>query len=106
MAPCFPAPTSAGAARDVHAPRARRGFEVGVHTWDHVKWQDGVGAADADWTADEMNRAVVRFQEIFGEAPDVHGAAGWQMNVHAYRATQSLGFRYASDTRGTHPFIP
>jgi undecaprenyl phosphate-alpha-L-ara4FN deformylase len=28
------------------------------------------------------------------------------MNVHAYRRTQSLGFRYASDTRGTHPFIP
>src|SRR5688572_6071942 len=82
------------------------GYEVGVHTWDHVKWQDGVGAGDADWTADEMNRAVIRFQEVFGEAPDVHGAAGWQMNVHAYRATQSLGFRYASDTRGTHPFIP
>ena len=36
----------------------------------------------------------------------MHGAAGWQMNVHAYRRTQSLGFRYASDTRGTHPFIP
>ena len=28
------------------------------------------------------------------------------MNVHAYRRTQSLGFHYASDTRGTHPFIP
>jgi peptidoglycan/xylan/chitin deacetylase (PgdA/CDA1 family) len=28
------------------------------------------------------------------------------MNVHAYRRTQSRGFRYASDTRGTHPFIP
>jgi undecaprenyl phosphate-alpha-L-ara4FN deformylase len=36
----------------------------------------------------------------------VHGAAGWQMNSHAYRRTQTLGFRYASDTRGTHPFIP
>ena len=82
------------------------GFEVGVHTWDHVKWQDGVGAADADWTADEMRHAVERFHEVFGEAPDVHGAAGWQMNVHAFRGTQSLGFRYASDTRGTHPFIP
>jgi len=82
------------------------GFEVGIHTWDHVRWQDGVGAADADWTAREMELSVARFREIFGEAPDVHGAAGWQMNVHAYRRTQSLGFRYASDTRGTHPFIP
>ena len=24
---------------------ARRGFEVGVHTWDHVRWQDGVARA-------------------------------------------------------------
>jgi peptidoglycan/xylan/chitin deacetylase (PgdA/CDA1 family) len=28
------------------------------------------------------------------------------MNVHAFRGTQAMGLRYASDTRGTHPFIP
>lgn len=92
------------------APVLRRvrdeAFEVGIHTWDHVKWQDGVAGADAEWTLAQMALARDRFQEIFGEAPSVHGAAGWQMNVHAYRATQSMGFRYASDTRGTHPFIP
>ncbi|HXS53066.1 MAG TPA: polysaccharide deacetylase family protein [Usitatibacter sp.] len=82
------------------------GFEVGIHTWDHVKWQDGVVRADARWTAWQMALACQRFREILGEEPQVHGAAGWQMNVHAYRRTQSLGFRYASDTRGTHPFIP
>ena len=92
------------------APILRRvrddGFEVGIHTWDHVKWQDGVVKASEDWTQWQMALAVQRFREIFGEDPAVHGAAGWQMNVHAYRRTQSLGFRYASDTRGTHPFIP
>jgi peptidoglycan/xylan/chitin deacetylase (PgdA/CDA1 family) len=82
------------------------GYEVGIHTWDHVKWQDGVGHADARWTQGQMSLATQRFQEVFGEPAQVHGAAGWQMNVHAYRRTQSLGFRYASDTRGTHPFIP
>ena len=82
------------------------GFEVGIHTWDHVKWQDGVSSADAAWTTRQMTLARDRFQEIFGEPPAVHGAAGWQMNAHAYRLTQSLGFRYASDTRGMRPFIP
>ena len=92
------------------APILRRvrdeGFEVGIHTWDHTKWQDGVVKANEDWTHWEMALAFQRFREIFDEDAAVHGAAGWQMNVHAYRRTQSLGFRYASDTRGTHPFIP
>jgi peptidoglycan/xylan/chitin deacetylase (PgdA/CDA1 family) len=82
------------------------GHEVGIHTYDHVKWQDGVVRQDEAWTRREMLRACERFQEIFGEPARTHGAAGWQMNRHAYRLTQRLGFRYCSDTRGTHPFVP
>jgi peptidoglycan/xylan/chitin deacetylase (PgdA/CDA1 family) len=82
------------------------GFEVGIHTYDHVKWQDGVVEADAAWTRREMERACERFHEIFGAEPKVHGAAGWQMNRYAYRLTQQLGFGFCSDTRGTHPFVP
>jgi peptidoglycan/xylan/chitin deacetylase (PgdA/CDA1 family) len=82
------------------------GFEVGIHTYDHVRWQDHVAKEDAAWTAKEMQRAQDRFQHLFGEPARVHGAAGWQMNVHALRLEQRMGFRYASDTRGTHPFIP
>lgn len=82
------------------------GFEVGIHCWDHVRWQDGVAAADAEWTHREVNLAVRRFESIFGEPPRTHGAAGWQMNRHALRLTQRLGFEYCSDGRGTHPFLP
>ena len=82
------------------------GFEVGIHAWDRVKWQDGVGRADAAWTRHQMELAIRRHQEIFGSEPRVHGAAGWQMNRHAYRLTQRLGFGYCSDTRGSQPFVP
>ncbi len=82
------------------------GFEVGIHSWDHIKWQDGVELADAGWTESEMKRACTRFQEVFGTPANTHGAAGWQMNAHAMRLTQRLGFQYASDTRGTCPFMP
>ncbi|MBI4290652.1 MAG: 4-deoxy-4-formamido-L-arabinose-phosphoundecaprenol deformylase [Betaproteobacteria bacterium] len=84
----------------------QEGFEVGIHCWDHVRWQDGVGGANADWTGREMRLASERFAEIFGENAKVHGAAGWQMNMHAFRLTQRLGFRYGSDTRGTCPYVP
>jgi undecaprenyl phosphate-alpha-L-ara4FN deformylase len=82
------------------------GFEVGIHCYDHIRWQDHVAVKDAAWTRREMQLAVDRFTEIFGEAPRAHAAAGWQMNRHALRLTQQLGFDYSSDTRGTHPFIP
>jgi undecaprenyl phosphate-alpha-L-ara4FN deformylase len=82
------------------------GFEVGIHSWDHVKWQDGVGSAGAEWTERQIQLARERFQAIFGEPARAHGAAGWQMNLHALRLTQRLGFDYSSDSRGACPFIP
>ncbi len=82
------------------------GFETGVHTWDHVAWQDGVETADARWTRDQMHRAKERFVDIFHHAPAVHGAAGWQMNAAAYRCEAELGYTVGSDTRGHSPFVP
>ncbi len=82
------------------------GFEVGIHTYDHVKWQDNVSEQEAHWTQQEMERACERFKEIFNTDAKIHGAAGWQMNRHAFRLTQRLGFDYCSDTRGTCPFVP
>ncbi|QHJ00335.1 polysaccharide deacetylase family protein [Xylophilus rhododendri] len=82
------------------------GFEVGVHCWDHVRWQDHLLREDDAWAAREMARAVKRFTEIFGCPPRVHGAAGWQFHDGAARAEAAQEIRSASDVRGTHPFVP
>ena len=37
------------------------GFEVGIHCWDHVRWQDYVARRDAGWTEREMRLACERF---------------------------------------------
>jgi peptidoglycan/xylan/chitin deacetylase (PgdA/CDA1 family) len=81
------------------------GFEVGVHCWDHVRWQDFVVNRDAEWTEREMQRAMDRFREVFGEEATTWGAAGWQLNRHA-AWFEERHFAYASDTRGTGPFQP
>lgn len=82
------------------------GFEVGVHCFDHTTWQDFVVDRDADWTRRQMQLAIERFHEVFGSAPRVHGAAGWQMNEAALALEEEFGFDYASDTRGSTPFVP
>lgn len=95
-------------AREADTLRAVRaaGFDVGVHCWDHVRWQDRLLKEGAAWALAEMGIAVERFTKIFGEKPQVHGAAGWQFNEAAARAELALGIDFASDTRGTHPFLP
>jgi undecaprenyl phosphate-alpha-L-ara4FN deformylase len=85
---------------------AARGFEAGVHTWDHVRWQDGVSRASEPWTRRELLLARDEFAEVFGRMPVVHGAAGWQMNPFVPALERELGFRSASDTRGSGPFLP
>ncbi len=93
----------AGAAmRDI----GQRGFEAGVHTWDHVRWQDGVSTASLAWTRRELRLARDEFADVFGRMPVVHGAAGWQMNEFVPPLEKELGFKYASDTRGRAPFLP
>ena len=94
--------------REAQALRAvkQAGFEVGIHCWDHIRWQDYVYRKNAQWTAAEMNKAQTRFTEVFGEKPATHGAAGWQMNPHALQWIDAAGMQYASDGRGHSPYRP
>ncbi len=82
------------------------GFEVGLHTYDHVRWQDYVAKATAAWTRVEFERGMEAFERVFGFAPQSHAAAGWQINAHGLELEQEYGLRYASDTRGGPPFFP
>jgi undecaprenyl phosphate-alpha-L-ara4FN deformylase len=102
----LPGPRIGRRCRPVMQDIVARGFEAGVHTWDHIRWQDGVAQASESWTRREMMCARDEFLEVFGRAPRVHGAAGWQVNRHVPALQQELGFRYASDTRGSGPFLP
>jgi peptidoglycan/xylan/chitin deacetylase (PgdA/CDA1 family) len=100
----LPGPDIGLRCREVLRRTRQAGFEVGVHCWDHTRWQDFVVHKDREWTEREMQLACDRFAEIFGEKPRTWGAAGWQTNVHAARFEQR--FDYASDTRGSRPFQP
>lgn len=82
------------------------GHECGLLAWDHAAWQRRAAAADAAWTQAQLELARQRFGDIFGEPPRAWAAPGFQMNVHAWRLTQRLGFAYGSCARGASPFVP
>jgi peptidoglycan/xylan/chitin deacetylase (PgdA/CDA1 family) len=85
---------------------AARGHEVGIHCYDHVKWQDFVAGKDLDWTKREMDRALEAFRNAVRMDPQTIGAAGWQINRFVIALEEQMGFSYASDVRGREPFIP
>ncbi len=94
--------------RAAHVMRqvAARGHEVGIHCYDHVKWQDFVAGKDLAWTQREMTRAFEAFKNAVQRDPQTIGAAGWQINRFVIALEEQMGFSYASDVRGREPFIP
>jgi undecaprenyl phosphate-alpha-L-ara4FN deformylase len=94
--------------RAAHVMRqvAARGHEVGIHCYDHVKWQDFVVGKDLKWTQREMTRAFEAFRKAVQRDPQTIGAAGWQINRFVIALEEQMGFSYASDVRGREPFIP
>jgi undecaprenyl phosphate-alpha-L-ara4FN deformylase len=102
----LPGPDIGREAGDVMRSVHGAGFEVGLHTYDHVRWQDFVVGATEAWTRIEFERGMNAFKRVFGFYPTSHAAAGWQINACALELEQEFGLRYASDTRGQTPFWP
>lgn len=94
--------------RAAHIMRAvhEAGFETGIQSWDRVMWQKKLAQADNEWVEVEMAKAAKRYEDILGQRPAAGAASGWQTTRHALRLTQRLGLAYASDTRGTGPYLP
>lgn len=85
---------------------AAMGHEVGVHCYDHIRWQDGLKGMSPAEVAFEFGRALTEFERIFGRRAVTAGAAGWQASGLSLEAYDNAGLRYASDARGRSPFLP
>src|SRR5215212_6186191 len=66
--------------RNAHIMQAVRGagFEVGIHCYNHYRWQDYLERMSLDEIAAEFEAARVEFRRIFGIDAHTAGAAGWQ----------------------------
>jgi peptidoglycan/xylan/chitin deacetylase (PgdA/CDA1 family) len=83
-----------------------KGFDVGIHAYDHQKWQDGVTQMPKEKIAAEFQKALDEFQRIFGIPAITAASPGWQANAKTLEIYDRAGFVYASDCRGISPFFP
>jgi undecaprenyl phosphate-alpha-L-ara4FN deformylase len=83
---------------------ARAGFEVGVHGYDHVRWQDRLDEIGEPGIRSEIDDAFEAFRAVMGIRARCFGAPGWRTSAAALRVLDALGLHYRSDTRGTAPY--
>ncbi len=82
------------------------GHEVGIHCYNHYRWQDHVQRMDLAAVRREFDAARAEFRRIFGTEARTAGAPGWQSNDRSRTVYDEAGLLYASDTRGTTPHYP
>jgi len=85
---------------------ADAGHEIGLHAWDHQRWQAKVDRFAPEQLWQELERGQERLQEILGRAPECAAAPGWRMTPAALELRQRLPNRYNSDCRGGAIFRP
>lgn len=84
----------------------KRGFEVGIHCNDHVKWQDSVKRMPLASIRREFELACIEFKRIFGFRARCAGAPGWQTGMFGRMVYDDAKLLYSSDSRGCRPYFP
>ena len=82
------------------------GHEVGIHCFNHYRWQDYVNRMSLDAIRAEFIAARAEFLRIIGTEAQTAGAPGWQSNSRSRQIYDEAGLLYSSDVRGTSPFFP
>ena len=102
----LPAPHIGRRHADVMRAVRDAGFETGIHSYNHYRWQDHVQRMSLAEVRTEFAAARAEFRRIFGSEAPTAGAAGWQSNARTREVYDEAGLLYASDTRGGAPFLP
>ena len=84
----------------------KRGYNVGIHAFDHQAWQNGMQTMTLEEFDAEFAKAVKEFERIFGIPAETAAAPGWQATETTFMTYQKYGILYSSDSRGKTPFYP
>lgn len=82
------------------------GHEVGLHAWDHHRWQSRLTRLGPQELLSEIRQGYDTLAHILGKAPECFAAPAWQVTPKALAALEQFPFRFQSDCRGHVPFRP
>ena len=102
----LPGPAIAASAPELLGRIVAAGHELGLHGYDHVRWQDCLSAMDRAGVQGEIDRAQEVYQHILGYRALSFAAPGWQCTAAALDVLVAQKFYYISNTRGSAPYFP
>lgn len=82
------------------------GHELGIHGYDHVRWQDCLEKMGEQGIASELSQGVAAYESLLGTRPMSSAAPGWRCTLTSLTVQEKFQFLYASDVRGLYPFLP
>ncbi|HVP10906.1 MAG TPA: 4-deoxy-4-formamido-L-arabinose-phosphoundecaprenol deformylase [Phycisphaerae bacterium] len=102
----WPGPVIGKRLADVIRSTADAGHEVGLHAWDHHRWQMHLETMDAGEIRQSLDRGVELLSGILGRRPTCSAVPGWRCQDRVLVEKESFGFQYNSDCRGESIFRP
>lgn len=85
---------------------AEAGHEVGLHAWDHHRWQTKLTRMSQTAIADEIRQGYDALTTILGCAPTCFAAPAWMVTTDALAVLERFSFQFQSDCRGHSLFFP
>jgi undecaprenyl phosphate-alpha-L-ara4FN deformylase len=82
------------------------GHEIGLHAWDHHKWQTQVERMSPEQLYHEIDLAYQALAKIIGHGPRCSAVAGWRCTRATLTEKSKFPFHYNSDCRGKSIFVP
>ena len=102
----WPGPNIGRSCASIIRSAAEAGHEIGLHAWDHHRWQMQVDTMSSATIRSELTKGKETLEEILGRPITCSAVPGWRCTDAVLTEKEHLGFAYNSDCRGTSTFYP
>ena len=102
----WPGPKIAKNLASVIRDTENAGHEVGLHSWDHHRWQMAMHKMNARQIHQDIKSGVETLSAILEQGPRCSAVAGWKANQQVVVEKGQFNFTYNSDCRGENMFRP
>ncbi len=103
----WPGPVIGRHAREAIRRAMGDSHELGLHAWDHHRWQVGIDRLGTEGLRAEIQQAWDMLIEITGREPTTSASPGWRCTEDVLKMKEEFPFVFNSDCRGAAiPFVP